>query len=362
MDSYIYRYTRSMNRISAVPRRQRSPTLEDVADRAGVSRMTVSNVVNGAAARVGAKTRAAVLRTIRELGYVPNSAARKLASGAEQRIAFLMFADANPMHSDAITAALHVCAKRSVQLTVVDIEGEPFALTRNLAATGISAVLVPSLHCASEEFMRYLSDQGLAPVGLLPGTRPIPGFSCVWIDDRGAAYDATALLISLGHRRIGHVRGPLQQPSARERYDGFRFAMRDAGLPISEDRIAQGDFSFRSGLSAADALLNSRERPTAIFAANDDMAAGVLSAAYRHHLQVPEQLSVFGFDDTMLATRLAPELSTVRQPLDEVLDAAVDLALIAARELRATGRIEPVHKEVRYRIIQRETTASLLQR
>lgn len=205
--------------------------------------------------------------------------------------------------------------------------------------------------------MRYLSDQGLAPVGLFPGTRPIPGFPCVWVDDRSAAYNATALLISLGHRRIGHIAGPSPLPSADSRHEGFRFAMRDAGLPISDDWIAQGDYSFRSGLTAADALLSAQQRPTAIFAANDDMAAGALSAAYRHHLKVPEELSVLGFDDSILATRLAPELSTVRQPLDEALEAAVDLAQSGARQLRATGTVEPTQKEVRYQIIQRETTA-----
>lgn len=320
--------------------------------------MTVSNVVNGVG-KVGPRTRSSVLRAIKDLGYVPNPAARRLASGSEQRIAILMFAESNPFHSDAITAALHACARRSANLTVIEIDGEPFAQTRNLASAGISSVLVPSLHCVSEEFMRYVSEQGVVPVGFFPGTRPIDGFSCVWVDDRSAAYDATALLIALGHRNIAHILGPSDQPSARERHEGFQIAMRDAGLPIAAGGTPQGDYSFRSGLAAADGLIVSDERPTAIFAANDDMAGGVLAAAYRHHLKVPEQLSVIGFDDAMLATRLSPQLTTVRQPLDEALDAAVDLALSGARQLRATGTFEPVQKKFAYQIVQRETTKSL---
>lgn len=329
-------------------------TLKHVAERAGVSMMTVSNVLNERG-KVGEKTKQQVLRAAKNLGYVPNASARRLASGIDARIALMWFAHRSPLLGEAINAAVHAGAIRGVQIMLEEIGGEPSSALRKMATRGTSAVMVLAPHSASSQFLQGVRKQGITPIAIAPGGRPVPNYSSVWVDDRAAAYDATKLLIDLGHRDIAFIRGPDDHPSSAERYEGYRHALRDASIPIRDDSIAEGQFDFLSGRSAAERFLGRKSPPTAVFASNDDMAAGVLAAAYRYHRQVPEQLSVVGFDDSILATRLAPQLTTVRQPVMQMLQAAVDIALEVARK----GQDAPVvQRQMSYEIIQRDSTAA----
>ena len=159
------------------------------------------------------------------------------------------------------------------------------------------------------------------------GAYGVAGAICVRIDDRRAAYEMTRDLIAEGHRRLGFILGNPDQAASAERLAGFYAAVREAD--DVQTTIAQGDFSFTSGLAAAELLLDASPAPTAIFASNDDMAAAVVSVAHRRHLDVPGALTVAGFDDTAAAVTLWPPLTTVRQPVREL--AAEALGLLAAQ-------------------------------
>jgi LacI family transcriptional regulator len=132
--------------------------------------------------------------------------------------------------------------------------------------------------------------------------------------------------------------------------------MRDQGLSVREDRIAQGYFSFRSGFESAETLLATKDRPTAVFASNDDMALGVLAVAHRHRLSVPEDLSVVGFDDTPAASTISPRLTTVRQPIFEMAKAAADMLI--GGECDLAGAAKPPSRLLPFDIIVRESTAA----
>ncbi len=136
----------------------------------------------------------------------------------------------------------------------------------------------------------------------------------VLIDDFQAAYDMTRHIIGLGHERIGFIIGNPEQVAADRRLKGYVEAMRDAGLPIDDRLIVQGRFTYRSGMDGAEKLLSVDPRPTAIFASNDDMAAATVAVAHRRHLDVPNDITVCGFDDTDMASSIWPELTTIRQP------------------------------------------------
>ncbi|MGJ3627630.1 substrate-binding domain-containing protein [Sphingomonas sp. MMS24-JH45] len=163
-------------------------------------------------------------------------------------------------------------------------------------------------------------------VRLQPGVR-LDTSPCVYIDNEQAAVEMTAYLIALGHRRIGFVVGDRGYAASAQRLNGYVRAMTEAGLGMDLDLVRQGDFGFDSGVAAADELLSLSAPPTAIFAANDDMAAGVLSAAHQRGLPVPGALSVVGFDDLPIARMLWPLLTTIRQPVRLLAEIAASLLL-----------------------------------
>jgi LacI family transcriptional regulator len=175
----------------------------------------------------------------------------------------------------------------------------------------------------------------------------------VRIDDRKAAYEMSRHLLGLGHRRIGFIAGNPDQAASAERMAGFYAAVRE--FDDVETYIAQGDFSFASGLGAAEQLLDREPRPTAIFASNDDMAAAVVSVAHRRHLDIPQQLSVVGFDDTMTAVTLWPPLTTVHQPVRQL--GAEALRLLTARILAPSKQPESGAHLLDYKIVHRQSAA-----
>jgi LacI family transcriptional regulator len=189
------------------------------------------------------------------------------------------------------------------------------------------------------------------------GAYQVPGATCVRIDDRRAAYEMTRHLLDLGHRRLGFILGNPDQAASAERMAGFYAAVREA--EDVEVHVAQGDFSYSSGLGAAEKLLDGSSPSTAIFASNDDMAAAVVSVAHRRHLDVPEELTVVGFDDTSAAVTLWPPLTTVRQPLR--LLAAEALTVVTASGAAGARRIARRDRIMEHSIVKRQSTAALSQ-
>jgi len=174
------------------------------------------------------------------------------------------------------------------------------------------------------------------------------------MDDRAAAREVTEKLIALGHRDIGFIKGNPTHSATVRRWEGFCDAIAAAGISIPPKRVLQGDFTFRSGLIAAEAILSDSEPPTAIFASNDEMALAALVVAMRHQIAVPSALSIVGFDDAPVSRMAWPQLSTVRQPNPEMAAAAIDLLVGPGQQTRDGS----VCVELPYEFIERGSLAT----
>jgi LacI family transcriptional regulator len=340
--------------LSNAGRRARRPTIKDVAAKVGVSPMTVSRAING---RDGMRpeTRSAIMAAIEALGYKPNAAARSLVTSAELRIGVIYSNRSAAFMSEFLTGAFEEAASRGARLVILPApkgKDPSSKILKDFIASGLSGVILTPPLGDSTALLKFLSKAHLptATVGAYA-----PGSTIrVRIDDRQAAYEMSCHLLKLGHRKIGFIVGNPDQAASAERMAGFFAAVRE--FEGVETHIAQGDFSFASGLSAAAQLLDRDPAPTAIFASNDDMAAAVVSVAHRRHMDVPEQLTVVGFDDTIPAVTLWPPLTTVHQPVRKL--AAEALALLAAHVSKSGEKDDdPVEHVLPYTIVHRRSAA-----
>jgi LacI family transcriptional regulator len=307
--------------------RARRATIKDVAAKVGVSPMTVSRAINGREG-IRSETRAAVMAAIEALDYKPNAAARSLVTSAELRIGVIYSNPSAAFMSEFLTGAFEEAASRGARLVILRApkgKSPSSKMLKNFIASGLSGVLLTPPLGDSVALLRLLADADL-PTATIAAYAAESTVS-VRINDREAAYEMSRHLLNLGHRRIGFIVGNPDQAASAERMAGFYEAVRE--FDNVETYIAQGDFSFDSGLIAAEQLLDRNPPPTAIFASNDDMAAAVVSVAHRRHMDVPQQLSVAGFDDTTTAVTLWPPLTTVHQPVREL--GAEALRLLAAQ-------------------------------
>ena len=333
-------------------------TIHDVARHAGVSPMTVSRVIN-AETNVRAETRARVAASVAALRYSPNQAARSLASAGATHIGIVYSNPSAAYLSEFLLGSLDQSTQSSARLVVERCEGaqgESAAIQR-LVEGGVDGVVLPAPLCDSEEALNAVREAKISAV-LVASGRPAPEFSAVSIDDFEAARAMTRHLLGLGHRRIGFIHGHPNQTASAQRYRGFIEGMTEAGYSVGADQMAQGYFTYRSGLEAAEKLLGGFG-PTAIFASNDDMAAATMAVAHRKGLEVPGDLSVAGFDDTPLASIVWPELTTVRQPIAEMAREAVRLLIEQIRIRRAGNHAQPVHKTLEFTLVKRQSSASV---
>lgn len=300
-----------------------SVTIADVARESGFSAMTVSRVVNDDP-RVRAKTRSTILAVIDRLGYAPNQAARMLAGSGPIRIGLPYSNPSAAYMSEFFVGALDQAQIGHCQLIVVkcEIGDNEDEVVRSLIGSGIDGLLLPPPLADSAAILESLAEFDIPAVAVAGGSGQ-DRISTVQIDDFAAARTMTAHLLSLGHRRIGFISGDTNQATTALRLNGYRAAMAEAGLPDDDMLIVAGSFSYRSGLEAADALFKLQPPPTAIFASNDDMAAATIATAHRLHLDVPRDVTVCGFDDTMFARSIWPELTTIHQPIAAMARAAV---------------------------------------
>lgn len=331
-------------------------TVHDVARLAGVSAMTVSRVINGRAS-VSAATRGKVEAAIAALRYQPNLAARAARTGT-LRIGLLYSNPSAAYLSEFLVGAMEQCSQGGGQLLLErcgDLASQRAAI-RKLVAAGVDGILVPPPLCDSPQIQAQLNRIGMPSIAVATG-QPSPAISAVRIDDYQGALAMTRHLLALGHRDIGFIQGDPQHTPALLRQQAFLDAMQEAGLSVPAYRLAQGLFTYRSGLDAARRLLEAPTRPSAIFACNDDMAAATLAVAHGIGLQVPQQLSVCGFDDTPVATTVWPELTTVHQPIADMARAAVTLVLDEIRQRRAGDVAPATHRLLDFTLMVRASTA-----
>jgi LacI family transcriptional regulator len=335
-------------------------TIHDVARRAGVSPMTVSRVVNGEK-NVREATRAAVMSAVHDLNYAPNPAARSLAGATGARLGLLYSNPSAAFLSELLVGALDESSRKSVQIILEKCEltnaTAERAAVRRLIDGGAAGAILSAPLCESPNVLDELKEADVPAVAVATG-RFNAQISCVRINDFAAAYEMTDYLLSLGHRRIGFIKGHPNQTASLERERGFEAALREAGVRSDKSLIVQGYFSYRSGLDAAETLLSRKISPTAIFAANDDMAAATVSVAHRKGLDVPGDLSVVGFDDTAIAATIWPELTTIRQPIASMAEIAVDLLVRTIRERKAGREPKLVDHLVTYSLVKRQSAAA----
>ncbi len=309
----------------------RKPTIDDVARESGVGRTTVSRVLNGGP-NVRPAVRDRVLAAVAALDYRVNPQARSLAGGGSRMLALILASDLeaepNSFYASALElGALRECLSLGYQLITrhvpqqsPDRREQVLELMRTQRCQGL--ILTPPF-ADDAPLIGDIRRQGCQVATVSPGG---PGRSVadgVGIDDEAGGYDMARHLLDLGHRRFAFISGIAGHLSAEQRLDGLKRAMREGGMDPGGVTVLQGDFTFRSGSALAARLFDQPDPPTALVCANDDMAAGALSAAHGRGLDVPAQLSITGFDDTPVSEIVWPPLTTVHQPLKDMGGAAV---------------------------------------
>ncbi len=334
-----------------------APTIADVAREARCSPMTVSRVINGEG-NVREETREQVLEAVRKLNYSPNRAARSLAGGEQLRIALMFDNPSSSYLSEFLMGALEEATRSDIHLEVQSCENAPSnaTLVGKMIEGGITGFILPPPLCDDQGVLDLITGAGGIAIAVGPG-KASGSNGAVMIDEYQAAYDMTRHIITLGHERIGFIIGNPEQVASGRRLNGYRAAMEDAGLKVSDRLVAQGQFTYRSGMVAAEKLLAVDPQPTAIFASNDDMAAATVAVAHRCHLDVPSDITVCGFDDTDMANSIWPELTTIRQPIREMTAKAVKMIAKLARTQRHGDKPGPEHVMFPYELIRRSSEA-----
>ena len=313
------------------------PRIRDVATLAETSVSTVSNLLNGRPDRMRPETVRRIEEAIEQLGYRPSRAARQLKTGFTPVIGLLVPSVANPSHG-AMARAVEVAAQaRGFQVVLGNSLRDP-ARERQYAEDffdfGIRGVIVGSSPFDLGHFSD-LRSRGLFIVAfdlVTTGEGEELAMDSVSVDNRLAGYLATRHLIELGHRRIGYISGTMPTMSRRDRLDGYRLALAEAGIPADAELIAAGEGALghddthaaEHGRAAAGSLLDIPDPPTALVALNDMRAVGACAAVRDRGGSVPDDVSVAGIDDIALASLLYPPLTTVHQPIEELSEAAVD--------------------------------------
>lgn len=333
-----------------------SVTLKDVAKLAQVSKSTVGYVLSGHPKPISEEVRQRVLEAARELGYRPNENARSLVSGRTNVIGVVPFQlQGDVLNSPYVRTALSAIYNRAehhgrhvLLFTGYDPQDPEAMRTRSFEARVDAVVLIaPKI---GAEMMEYLKELQI-PMAVIAS--PVPGSGLHFEADNAAgARQAADHLLDLGHRRIGVVSGPLGERDADERIDAFRARLAEVGVEVQPGHLAYGDFTQAAGYCLGRQMLDGPNRPTAIFAANDQTAYGVMEAARELGLDLPGDLSIVGFDDEDLSSLISPALTTVSQPIREMATAALEAVIAVAEGAEAT----PLRFETR--LVVRASTTS----
>ncbi len=309
-----------------------SPTLHDVARRAGVSTATVSRCLN-APQVVSEATREAVLRAVDELGYTPHFAGRALASNRSNTIGAVIPTMENAIFARGLQAFQETLAEAGVTLLVASSNYDPVReldQIRALVGRGVDGLLLIGVERPPETYA--FLDRRHIPYVLAWNYRADMKNCFVGFDNRRAALELTREVLALGHRRLGMIAGITQDNDrASDRVDGVRAALVEAGLPASALQVVEARYSLNEGRRACATLLERSPRPTVVICGNDVLAVGAIGMAKQLGLRVPTDLSITGFDDIELAKAVEPALTTVHAPHRRMGQAAAR-ALLAIRD------------------------------
>ena len=332
-------------------------TIDDVAALAGVSIKTVSRVINDEA-NVRESTRENVQKAVRKLSYRPNPSARSLA-GKRSYLIGLLYDDPdlydNPSSNYIVNiqqGALRVCKSQNHDLVIYpcnykdkNLNGEIRSLINHSEVDGL--ILTPPL-ADKKSLLATIKKTGTPVVSIAPGKSANFPLS-VSTNDREVSAQMTEYLASLGHKRIAFITGNRDHEALENRFLGYQDGLKNSGLSFVQNLVQEGDNSFSSGEECTRKLLKVKSPPTAIFACNDDMATGVLRVCHQMGIQVPDKISVTGFDDIPLAQQIYPALTTIRQPVRRMSELATEMLMDQLRSKPQSNQPLTVDSELRIR-------------
>lgn len=327
-------------------------TIKDVALQAGVSVTTVSHVVNDTR-HVSAKVRERVELAIRELGYVPNAMARSLKSNTTSTLGMLIPNSSNPYFAEIVRIVEDRCFGAGYTLVLCNTDDEPrrqSVYLQVLAERRIDGLIVVSTG-ADEDDSLATHLRGLRiPTVLVDREIADPACDLVETAHMQGGLLAVRHLLSLGHKRIACIGGPLGVTSSEQRIEGWRMALAETGsAPNADALLWRGGFTSQGGYEAMHAILRTEQKPSAVFVCNDLMAIGALRAAHESGVRVPDELSIVGFDDIELSAYTSPPLTTVAQPKERIGALAVDMLLERMGGKRRDARKVVLQPELRVR-------------
>ena len=325
-------------------------SIKDVARRAGVSPKTVSRAINGEV-HGRAEVRHAVQRIVDEVGYRPNAFPRSLSSSQSYLIGLFIDDPGSGYAADVQLGALKRCRERSDDLVVEPVDmktgGWREQVADSLAALRLEvAIMTPPLY--DHGGLLDVLDAAESPYVRISPREGGDRSAVVRMDHRAAAFEMTGHLLALGRFDVDFIRGDPNTSASLLHYESFRAAVAAADLAV--ERVFERDLTLRAGIEPGEQVLRARPHPTAMFASNDDMALGVLIAAMKLDVSVPEQLSIAGFDDALIARASSPQLTTIRQPKAEMAAAAVDVL------------VDPTYRTSKNKAAQRLLELSLISR
>lgn len=342
-------------------KKNQTTTIKDVAELARVSQMTVSRVLNDQGA-VKDTTRKRVLAAMRELKYRPNVMARNLAGRTGLFIGLIYRNPSYGYLSEFLLGALDTCRRMGHYLIVeeplvddnmVDLE----QIEKRFLDMSIQSLIVVPPLSDDPKLIDTLERTGISFVCVSPKLGGYSGPS-VRMDDCAAAQEMTEYLLSLQHERIALIKGPPDHKSSELRYKGFQQALNAAGRNHDPKLVVSGDFTYVSGMQAASELLKQDNPPSAIFACNDDMAAGAIAAAHQAGMSVPQDVTVVGFDDTANASAAWPPLTTIRQPIREMARTSIEILSRSVAHKVAQTNPKPEKVTLDYDLVIRDSAAA----
>ena len=302
-------------------------TMREVAENAGVSIATVSHVINGTRF-VSPEVRKRVKNVMQELGYRPNSLARSLRIGETKTIGMIVPDVSNQFFADISRQIENISFQQDYSVILCNTDNnieKQLSYISTLLTKQVDGVVFISAG-ESPEHLEQLSFSQV-PVVVVDRDAALAYADVVLLDNKDAGYKAARHLAELGHQQIACISGPNDLAPSMLRVEGFKKALADAGLPCKKEYMVMGDFLFSGGEKSMNTLLNQNPIPSAVFALNDMMAIGAITAIRKAGLRVPEDISVVGFDDIEMASAVSPTLTTISQPIKQMAQIAAELLI-----------------------------------
>lgn len=330
-------------------------TINSVATYAGVSKKTVSRVLNNEP-NVSPATREKVLKVFKELDYTPNPIARGLARNRSFIIGCLYDNPSKSYITRVQSGALEACHKHNYNLLIHPCELRGKALIDNienlLTTSRLDGLVLTPPFSDSVELIDFLKRKNVNYARVASAIEDDTSISVRSNDEQGA-FEITEHLIELGHKNIAFIKGHPDHSATEQRFSGYQKALSTHGIEFNSELVAEGNFSYHSGADSAKAILDIEPRPSAVFASNDYMAAAVLKLATQRHLKVPADISIAGFDNAPIARHIWPGLTTIAQPVEEMTRQAVELLIGQIGGVRA----DVTQTTLEAKLITRESTA-----